>query len=65
MAKNVGAYFTEDLYWDYAAKSFFFPGGQTGLLREAVRSYIETHPLTEEEKDMVQKLKAKQIANEN
>ncbi len=60
MKTAIGASLPVDLFLEFTVRTNSFPGGKTGLQKEALRAYFEANPLTELQVAELAELKAKQ-----
>lgn len=49
MKTAIGASLPEDLYQEFILRAKDFPGGKTGLIKEALRAYFSTAPAPAEQ----------------
>ncbi len=49
MKTAIGASLPELLFKEFVVRSEFFPGGKSGLIKEALRAWFESHPMSPDE----------------
>lgn len=50
MKTAIGASLPADLFVEFTYRSDSFPGAKTGLIKESLRAYFASNPLSEEQK---------------
>lgn len=65
MSTTVAAVLTPDVHQEFLVRINGFPGGRTGLIKDALRFYFENHPMSDEQKNLLEELKAKKNADAN
>jgi len=50
MKTAIGAALPKDMFSEFKIRTVGFPGGKTGLIKEALRAYFAANPLTEDQK---------------
>ncbi len=58
----IGASLPNGLYQEFIVRSEGFPGGKSALIRESLRVFFEAHPMSDEQKSMLEKMLAQESA---
>ncbi len=52
----IGASLPNGIYQEFTVRAEGFPGGKSALIRDALRSYFEANPMSEEQRSMLKKM---------